>query len=150
MPPAVLSQSPSSLLTWVPYHFFSDPGPRNDQRPCGNLQAILSDSESTPNTSVFISSFCPINVVVHGHEDDPVFHMIHHDAGETESQGSYGEHQRPNGENIALNTRSKVTSSIPGSVHQPLRHHCVDRRHCAHNDLASAASRDQETDKIEL
>ena len=39
MPSAVLSHSPSGLWGWVPYHFFSDPGPRNDRRPCGNLRA---------------------------------------------------------------------------------------------------------------
>ena len=39
LPSAVLSQSPSGLWAWAPYHFFSDPGPRNDQRPCGNLRA---------------------------------------------------------------------------------------------------------------
>ena len=30
---------PSGLLTWVPCHFFSDPGPRNDQCPRMNLRA---------------------------------------------------------------------------------------------------------------
>ena len=39
MPSAVLSHSLSGLLGWVPYHFFSDPGPRNDQRPGENLRA---------------------------------------------------------------------------------------------------------------
>ena len=36
---AVLSQSPSSLWAWVPYRFFSDPGPRNDHCPCVNFRA---------------------------------------------------------------------------------------------------------------
>ena len=35
----ILSHSPSGLWRWVPYHFSSDPGTRNDQRPCGNLRA---------------------------------------------------------------------------------------------------------------
>ena len=39
MHPAVLSHSPSGLWGWVPYHFSSDPGPRNDQRHSGNLRA---------------------------------------------------------------------------------------------------------------
>ena len=34
---ATLSQSPSGLQ--VPYHFFSDPGPRNEQCPRGNMWA---------------------------------------------------------------------------------------------------------------
>ena len=36
---AVLSQDPSGLWSKVPYHFFSDPGPRKDQWPLGNLRA---------------------------------------------------------------------------------------------------------------
>ena len=39
MPSAVFSHSPSGLLTWVLYHFFSDPSPRNDQCPRVNLWA---------------------------------------------------------------------------------------------------------------
>ena len=39
MSSAVLSHSPSGPLGWVPYHFFSDPGPRNDQRPGEHLRA---------------------------------------------------------------------------------------------------------------
>ena len=38
MPSAALSHSPSGLLTWVPYHSFSDRGTRNDQCPCVNLR----------------------------------------------------------------------------------------------------------------
>ena len=40
IPSAVLSYSPSCLLTWVPHHSFSDPGPRNDHCPCVNLRAF--------------------------------------------------------------------------------------------------------------
>ena len=36
---AVLSHSPSGQWTWVPYHFFSEPGPGNDLCPCVNFRA---------------------------------------------------------------------------------------------------------------
>ena len=39
---AVLSHSPFGSLTWVPYHFFSQPSPRYDQHPCGNLLANVA------------------------------------------------------------------------------------------------------------
>ena len=39
MSSAVWSPCPSGLLTWVPFHFFSDPGPGNDQCPRVNLRA---------------------------------------------------------------------------------------------------------------
>ena len=39
MSSAILTHSPSSLLTWIPYHFLSDPGSRNDQCPRMNLRA---------------------------------------------------------------------------------------------------------------
>ena len=32
-------QSPFGLYVFDPHHFFSDPGPRNDQSPCANLFA---------------------------------------------------------------------------------------------------------------
>ena len=38
MPSAVVSHSPSGLWAWARYHFFSDPGPWNDQCPCVNLR----------------------------------------------------------------------------------------------------------------
>ena len=38
---ATLSHSPCGLITWVDYHFFSDPGPRNDLLPGGNLLAYI-------------------------------------------------------------------------------------------------------------
>ena len=36
---ATWSHSPLGLYVWVPYRFFSDPGPRKDQCPCANLFA---------------------------------------------------------------------------------------------------------------
>ena len=36
---ATLSHSPCGLYSWVEYHFFSDPGPRNDHCPAENLSA---------------------------------------------------------------------------------------------------------------
>ena len=36
---ATRSHFPFGLYVWVPYHFFSDPGPRNDQCPCASLCA---------------------------------------------------------------------------------------------------------------
>ena len=38
---ATLSHSPPGLSLLVEYHFFSDPGPRNDQRPGGNFLACI-------------------------------------------------------------------------------------------------------------
>ena len=50
---ATLSHSPRGLSLQVEYHFFSDPSPRNDQRPAGNLfthffpkQHLMLGSES--------------------------------------------------------------------------------------------------------
>ena len=39
---ATLFHSPFGLLTWVPYHFFSQPSPRYDQHPNGNLLAYVA------------------------------------------------------------------------------------------------------------
>ena len=39
--PATLSHSPCGLLPRVEYNFFSDPSPRNDQSPGGNLLAQI-------------------------------------------------------------------------------------------------------------
>ena len=36
---ATSSHSPFGLYVFDPYHFFSDPGPRNDHCPCGNIRA---------------------------------------------------------------------------------------------------------------
>ena len=36
---ATRSHFPPGLSLYVEYHFVSDPGPRNDQRPAGNLFA---------------------------------------------------------------------------------------------------------------
>ena len=38
MSSAVLSHSTSELWVWVPYHLFSNTGPRNDQCPCWNFR----------------------------------------------------------------------------------------------------------------
>ena len=38
---ATLSHSPCGLSMQVAYHFFSDPGPRNDHLPGGNLLAWM-------------------------------------------------------------------------------------------------------------
>ena len=38
---AVLSHFPSGSSEQVPYHFFSDPGPKNDQRPSGLSASII-------------------------------------------------------------------------------------------------------------
>ena len=46
MPSAVFSHSPWGLLTWVPYHFFSDPSPRNDQCLRVNLRANLQHEKN--------------------------------------------------------------------------------------------------------
>ena len=46
MPSAVLPHSPSGLLTWVPYHFVSDPGPRKDPMSLRESSSILSNSVS--------------------------------------------------------------------------------------------------------
>ena len=37
---ATASHSPFGLYVFDPYHFFPDPGPRNDQCPCANLFCI--------------------------------------------------------------------------------------------------------------
>ena len=42
MTPAVLFHSPFGLLTWVPYHIFSQPSPGNDHHPCGNFLAYAA------------------------------------------------------------------------------------------------------------
>ena len=41
---ATLSHSPRGLSMYVEYHLFSDPSPRNDQRPAGNLFANIDTS----------------------------------------------------------------------------------------------------------
>ena len=64
MSSAVLSHSPSGLLTWVPHHFLSDPSPRNDQ--CAYFVTLWAFA-----IHVFVSSFCPSTVIAHWHQDDP-------------------------------------------------------------------------------
>ena len=56
---ATLSHSLRGLSLQVEYHFFSDPGPRNDQRPAGNLFA-------NKDTSVALAIHsCSLSLVHH-------------------------------------------------------------------------------------
>ena len=70
------SFSQSGLLTWCPSHFFSDRGPWNDQRPCGNLLAYSATIWWIRNTQLLVSFFSPYNVVTQWHEDDPSFDLL--------------------------------------------------------------------------
>ena len=53
---ATLSHSPPGLSLSVEYHFVSDPGPRNDQRPSGNLFANRDTNVELAIHSVSFSS----------------------------------------------------------------------------------------------
>ena len=66
---ATLSHSPCGLLSWVEYHFVSDPGPRNDQRPAANLFA-KKDKCGIGNTFLFIVFTSPHDVIENRHEDN--------------------------------------------------------------------------------
>ena len=66
---ATLSHSPRGLSMEVEYHFFSDPSPRNDQRPAGNLFAN-KDKCGVSNTFLFIVYGSPYDVIEHRHEDN--------------------------------------------------------------------------------
>ena len=57
MASATRSHSPFGLYVWVPYHFFSDPGSRNDQCPCANLLACSATVFWIRNTQFFLSPF---------------------------------------------------------------------------------------------
>ena len=61
--------SPCGLSLLVEYHFVSDPSPRNDQRPAGNLFANRDTSVELAIHSVSLSYF-PYDVIEHRHEDD--------------------------------------------------------------------------------
>ena len=52
---ATLFHFPSGLSLLVEYHFISDPGPRNDQRPAGNLFANRDTSVELATHSVSVS-----------------------------------------------------------------------------------------------
>ena len=71
-----VSHFPFGLYVWVPYHFFSDPGPRNDQCPCANLLAYSGTIRESRNTQFFVSFFSPYNVVVDPHEDDSSWELL--------------------------------------------------------------------------
>ena len=72
---AVLSQFPFGLSEQVLYHFFSDPSPKNDQRPQGNLRAYFETFiEFWMQSSVF--PFSPYNVIKHWHEDDSTIEVL--------------------------------------------------------------------------
>ena len=53
---ATLSHSPCGLSVSVEYHFFSDPGPRNGQRPGGNLFAKKDTNVALASRSRSLSS----------------------------------------------------------------------------------------------
>ena len=53
---ATLSHSPCGLSIQVEYHFFSDPGPRNDHRPAGNLFAKIDTRSALALQSRSLSS----------------------------------------------------------------------------------------------
>ena len=73
---ATLFHSPFDLLTWVPYHLFSQPSPRYDQDPNGNLTGVCCNVLRIRHTIFFISWSSPYNVIDHGHEDDPSLKLL--------------------------------------------------------------------------
>ena len=80
---ATLSHSPRGLSLLVESHFFSDLGPRNDQRPSGNLFANKDPSVELAMHSFFIAFNSPYDVIEHRHEDNSslelfwVAHLVH-------------------------------------------------------------------------
>ena len=52
---AILSHSPSGLSSLIEYHFFSDPGPRNDRCPFPNLFAYRETSRAFDSHSFLLS-----------------------------------------------------------------------------------------------
>ena len=61
--------SPGLSLS-VEYHFFSVPGPKNDQRPAGNLACTQRHKCGVSNTFLFIVFNSPYDVIEHRHEDN--------------------------------------------------------------------------------
>ena len=53
---ATLSHSPCGLPSWREYHFFSDPGPRNDHLPGENLLAWIETRLALDSHSFSLSS----------------------------------------------------------------------------------------------
>ena len=80
---ATLSHSPPSLSLSVEYHFVSDPGARNDQRPAGNLLAKKDTSVELAIHFFSLSLVLPYDVIEHRHEDKSslevrwVAHFVH-------------------------------------------------------------------------
>ena len=64
------SHFPPGLSLLVEYHFVSDPGPRNDQRPAGHLFCKWRHKCGISNTFRFIVFNSPYDVIEHRHEDD--------------------------------------------------------------------------------
>ena len=69
------SYSPFGLYVCVPYHFGSDPGPRNDQWLWANLLAYSATLRAFATHNIR-SLFSPYNVVVHWHEDDSSWELL--------------------------------------------------------------------------
>ena len=73
---ALRSRDPSRLSVYVPHHFSSNPGPKKDQWPRGNLRTYSATvCELYSHLSLF-PFLCPRNVNVHWHEDDPVYEVL--------------------------------------------------------------------------
>ena len=77
-----LSLAPRGLSMQVKYHFFSDPGPGNDQRPAGNLFANKDTSVALAMHSRSLS-VDPQMMSLNRHEDNTslklrwVAHFVH-------------------------------------------------------------------------
>ena len=68
---ATMSHSSCGLWSWVEYHFFSDPGPRNDHLPGENLFANTHTSVASAIHSCSLSLDSHEMSLKHRHEDDP-------------------------------------------------------------------------------
>ena len=99
---ATSSHSPFGLYVCDPYHFFSDPGPRNDQRPCKNI---------------FVYPATVLEVAMH----NSLYSFVHHflDLGETCNVVNPGE-------NFPLEIHWLPGDSIPFSILRevPVNHSC--------------------------
>ena len=67
---ATQSHSPHGPSLSVEYNFVSDPGPRNDQRPAGNLFANIDTKCGISNIFLLIVFISPYDVIEHRHEDN--------------------------------------------------------------------------------
>ena len=70
MSSAAWSHAPFGLYVWVPYHFFSDPGPRKRKMSVRESSCISCNGFGIRNAQFFVSFFSPYYVIVHWHEDD--------------------------------------------------------------------------------